>query len=188
VSATKGESTAKLASVKEKALEEFKLFWIIALYLWLLFGAFMAYRRLVLAEFGVTYLNIGFAVVQALIIGKVILIGDAFKLGRRFEDGPLVYSVLWKALIFSLFVMTFGVLEHVVEGLFHKESARDIALRIVGIGKDELAARTLMLIAAFVPFFAFWELGRVVGREKLAALFFSRRKAAREAERSASTP
>jgi hypothetical protein len=185
MSGAKGHGTGRLASVKEKALEEFKLFWIIALYLWLLFGAFMVYRRLVLAEFGVTYLNIGFAVVQALIIGKVILIGDAFKIARHFEDGPLAYSVLWKALIFSLFVMAFGVLEHVVEGLYHEENLREIAVRMMGIGKLELAARTLMLIAAFVPFFAFWELGRVVGREKLTGLFFSRRKAAPEAERSA---
>lgn len=182
---TKAHEAGKHASMKEKALEEFKLFWIVALYLWLLFGAFMVYRRLVLAEFGVTYLNFGFAIIQALIIGKVILIGDAFKIGRRFEDGPLVYSVLWKSLIFSLFVLAFGVLEHVVEGLFHKEDARAIGQGIAKLGIYELSARTLMLIAAFIPFFAFWELGRVVGPEKLTRIFFSRRQAAPGAERGA---
>ena len=178
MSESKGHKAGKHGSMKEKAVEEFKLFWVIAVYLALLFGSFMVYRRLVLAQFGLTYLNYGFAIIQALIIGKVILIGDAVKIGRRFEGGPLIYSVLYKSLIFSLFVMAFGVLEHVVEGLFHRESASAIAHGITGIGVDELAARTLMLICAFIPFFAFWELGRVVGRERLMALFFSKRGAA----------
>jgi len=33
----------------------------------------------------------------------------------------------------------------------------------------------LMLVAAFVPFFAFAEIGRVLGAQKLAAMFFSKR-------------
>jgi len=40
----------------------------------------------------------------------------------------------------------------------------------------ELLARVIMLIIAFVPFFAFWEIGRVLGPRKLSALFFSRRE------------
>jgi hypothetical protein len=171
----KKPAEGKQGSLKEKALEEFKVFWIIVVYLAVLFGSFMVYRRLILAEFGVTYLNYGFAILQALIIGKVILIGDAMRIGRRFDHMPLAVSVLYKSVIFSLFVMLFGVVEHIVEGLFHKEDARAIAHGIVSIGLYELLARTLMLIAAFVPFFAFWELGRTIGRERLMALFFSRR-------------
>ena len=165
------------AGMKAKAIEEFKLFWIIALYLALLFGTFMVYRRLVLAEFGVTYLNYGFAIVQALIIGKVILIGDAFRIGKRFEHTPLAVSVVYKAIVFSLFVMAFGVLEHIVDGLFHKDDARAIVASIMQNGMDELLARTLMLITAFIPFFAFWELGRVIGRERVFDLFFTKRGA-----------
>jgi hypothetical protein len=51
----------------------------------------MVYRRLTLAEFGLTYLHYGFAFIEALIIAKVILIGDAFRLGRRFEDRLLSF-------------------------------------------------------------------------------------------------
>jgi hypothetical protein len=45
---------------------------------------------------------------------------------------------------------------------------RDLA----SLGFDELSARVLMLIIAFVPFFAFYEIGRVIGMKKLAAMFF----------------
>ena len=171
-----GEETAKHAGVKEKVLEEFKVFWIITLYLALFFGSFMIYRRLILAEFGLTYLHYGFAFVEALIIAKVILIGDAFRLGRRLENQPLVVSIVYKSVLFGLFVMLFGVLEHVIEGLFHKKAAGDILRGMMDIGMNELLARVVILIIAFVPFFAFWELRRVLGPRKLSALFFSRRE------------
>ena len=44
---------------------------------------------------------------------------------------------------------------------------------ISDLGVYELLARIVMLILAFIPFFAFWEVGRVLGGSKLAALFFS---------------
>ena len=164
--------------VKEKALEEFKVFWVITLYLALLFGSFMVYRRLVLAEFGVPYLHYGFAFIEALVIAKVIVIGNAFRFGRRFEDRPLVFSVAYKSMLFGVFVMLFGVLERVIEGLFQRKGASDILHAVLAIGMYEVFARVVMLIMAFVPFFSFWELGRVLGPHTLSALFFSKRGAA----------
>ena len=40
----------KHSGLKEKAIEELKIFWIITFYLFLLIGTFMIYRRLLLAE------------------------------------------------------------------------------------------------------------------------------------------
>ena len=58
-----------------------------AAYLFVALGSFMLYRRLVLAEAGVPYLNYGVAAIEAMIIAQVILIGRAFKVGTRFEGG-----------------------------------------------------------------------------------------------------
>jgi len=163
-------------SAKERALEEFKAYWIITLYLALFLGALTVYRRLILAEFGVAYLNYGFALIEALITGKIILIGKAFGLGRRFEDRPLVVSTFYKSALFGVFVFLFGVLEHVVEGLYHKKDWAAILHGLTELGMYELLARVVMLIIAFIPFFAFWEIGRVLGPRKVSALFFSGRK------------
>jgi hypothetical protein len=164
----------KHTSLKEKALEELKIFWLITLYLAIFLGSFTVYRRLILKEFGVTYLHYGFALIQALIIAKVILVGQAFGLGKRFERGPLILSVIYKSVLFGAFVALFSILEHVVEGLFHKEDWASILRHLTDLGMYEILARVVMLILAFVPFFAFWEIGRVLGRSKLSALFFSR--------------
>jgi hypothetical protein len=85
------------ASLKERAIEELKVFWIIAFYLWLFLGSFTIYRRLIIAETGFAYLHYGIAIIEALVIAKVILIGKMFGFSRRFEDRPLIVPVLYKS-------------------------------------------------------------------------------------------
>jgi hypothetical protein len=179
------ESDAK-TGLKQRAIEELRLFWIIALYLWVFLGSFTVYRRLIIAETGVTYLHYGIALIEALVIAKVILIGKLFSFSRRFEDRPLIVPVLYKSLLFGVLVLLFGVIEHLVEGWFHNQGVAGGLREIGDLGIYELGARVLMLIVAFVPFFAFGEIARVLGPRKLAAMFFSKREAQSGAQRPAS--
>lgn len=160
------------ASLKARAIEEFKVFLVIAFYLWLFFGAFTVYRRLIAAETGSPYLHYGIAVVEALVIAKVVLVGRMFGFTRRFEDRPLIVPVLYKSFLFGLLVLLFGVVEHLVGGLLHKQGLAGGLREIAEMDGDELLARVLMLVVAFVPFFAFGEIGRVLGVRKLAGMFF----------------
>jgi hypothetical protein len=167
-------------SLKERAIEEFKVYWIIVFYLGIFLGALTNYRRLILAEFGVSYVNYGVAVIEALIIAKVILVAKAFRFSRWLENRPLLYPVIFKAVLFGVLVFLFGIVERVVEAWFHKEGVATAIQKIGAIGLYELSARALMLILAFVPFFAFWEVGRIVGFRRLAAMFFTKPNACSE--------
>lgn len=161
------------ADLKTRAVEELKTYWVIVFYLWLFLGSFTIYRRLIVAETGASYLHYGIAFIEALVIAKVILIGRLFGFTRRFEDKPLIVPVLYKSILFGVLVMLFGVVERLVDGWFHKEDIAAILRGIVSIGGYEMCARVLILVVAFVPFFAFWEMGRVVGMRKLVTMFFS---------------
>ena len=172
------------ASLRERAVEEFKLFWIIALYLWVFLGSFTVYRRLVIAETGTAYLHYGIAVIEALVIAKVILIGGMFGFTRRFDNKPLIVPVLYKSVLSAILVLLFGVVEHLVEGWFHKQGMVGGLREIASLGDYELCARVLMLFVAFIPFFAFGEIGRVLGPQKLAAMFFGKREAVQTARES----
>ena len=177
------DATARL---KERAIEEFKLFWIITFYLWVFLGSFTIYRRLIIAQSGGAYLHYGIALIEALIIAKVILIGRMFGFSKRFEDRPLIVPVLYKSTLFGALVLLLGIVERLIEGWFHQEGLLG-GLRTIGdVGAYELAARVLMLIVAFVPFFAFWEIGRLLGTQRIAGLFFSKREALGDAQRPAS--
>jgi len=168
------QKAATATGLKVRALEELKLFSVSALYLWLFLGSFTVYRRLVLAEMGVIYLHWGIALIEALIIAKVLLIGRMFGFSRWFEDKPLIVPVLYKSILLGLFVLLFGIVEHFVDGWVHKEGLLGGLHDMSEIGAYELGARALMMIVAFVPFFAFWEIGRVLGMHKVPAMFFSK--------------
>jgi hypothetical protein len=174
------------AGLKQRAMEEFRLFWMIALYLWLFLGSFTAYRRLVIAETGTAYLHYGAALVEALVIAKVILIGNMFGFSRRFEDRPLIVPVLYKSVVFALLALLFALVEHVVEGWFHGVGLLGGLREISELGRYEVGARVLTLVVAFIPFFAFAEIARALGPAKLAAMFFSKREGSPEARRPAS--
>jgi hypothetical protein len=168
-------SNASPAGLKAKAIEEFKVFWAIAIYLALMFSAFTWYRRFILSESGISYVHYGAAVIEALILAKVILIGQALRLGKRLEGSRLIVSVLFKSLVFGVFVALFAVIEQVLEGLIHHETWANIAHRLASVGRDEILARTVILTVTLIPFFAWWEADRVVGSGKLFALFFHKR-------------
>lgn len=160
-------------SLKQRALAELKVYWAITLYLWLFLGCFTVYRRLILAETGVPYLHYGIALVEAMVIAKVVLIGRIFGFSRRFEQGPLILAVIYKAIVFALLVVLFSIAEHLVTGWIHHRGLLDGLREIAAAGAYEIGARMLMLTMAFVPFFAFYELGRVLGMQSLAGMFFS---------------
>lgn len=166
--------SSQSAARRERAIEELKLYWLIVLYLWIFFGSFTIYRRLVMAESGSAYLNYGIALIEALVIGKVILIGKMLSVSRRFEDRPLIVPVVYKSLLFGVLVLLFGLVEHMVKGWLHAEGLLGGLRAISALGAYELGARVLMLIVAFVPFFAFWELSRILGKQRLYAMFFSK--------------
>ena len=104
--------------MKQKIFHEMAEYWINVVYLTFVFAAFTQYRRLVLAAHDIMYTNYWVAVIEALILAKVIMIGDVLHLGRRLEQKPLIFPTLLKTVVFSLFVGIFTIIEHVIKGLW----------------------------------------------------------------------
>ena len=165
------------AHLKERAIEELKEFWIVSLYLFIFLGAFTLYRRIVLSEFGVAYLHYGVALIEALVIAKVVLIGRAVGLDELCKrGGPLILPVVLQSAVFAFLATLFGVLEHIVEGLIHKKDWASITSNSFGFGSLELFGRMIVLFISFIPFFAFLEVGDVLGQHELFEMLFSRRR------------
>lgn len=164
----------KKQTLKKKIVHEMVEYWLNFAYLTLAFAAFTQYRRLVLAAHDITYTNYWFAVIEAAILAKVIMIGDVVRLGRGLEDKSLIYPTLYKTLVFTLFVALFKIVEDLAKNLWRGEpllhglaNFSDKELRIV-------LANTLIVLVAFIPFFAVKEVGRVLGQGTIWALFFRR--------------
>jgi hypothetical protein len=165
----------KKRNLKKKIVHEMVEYWINVCYLTLVFASFTQYRRLVLAAHDITYTNYWVAVIEALILAKVIMIGDVLRIGRGLEGKPLIYPALYKTAIFTLFVGIFTVLENVIKGLWKGTGFTGDLVEFLGKGPNEFLANSLVVFVAFIPFFGVKELGRVLGADKIRTLFFRRR-------------
>jgi hypothetical protein len=159
---------------KQRLAREFISYWINVAYLAVFFGAFAWYRRFILAEYGITYLHYGSALIEALILAKVVLVGDALGLSRGMKNRPLIYPTLHKTMVFTVFVGIFAIVEHVVEGLVHGKGVAAGLAALWHEGRDEIVSRCLVTFFAFIPFFAFRELEEFLGERKLLRLFFGK--------------
>jgi len=167
------EAATQKTGWKEKLKREFIAYWINVCYLSIVFGLFAWYRRLILAGYRIEYLNYGIAIIEALVLAKVILIAEMIGLSRNlFEQKPLIYPTLYKSLVFTLFVALFTIGEATVRGYIHGQGLRGWLIEIQGRGKFEFLAHALMVFFMFIPFFAFKELAKTMEKGKLGRLFF----------------
>jgi hypothetical protein len=159
---------------KEKLLHEFKGYWFNVIFLTCFFGVFSNYRRLILAYYDISYEEYGISFIKALILAKVILIGEAMRLGRGFEDKPLIIPTLYKSFAFTLFVAIFSLVEHVVRSLFGGKDISTALTTLPHVFTYEWFAQLIVVFFVFIPFFGVRELGRVLGTEHIRKLFFYR--------------
>jgi ABC-type phosphate/phosphonate transport system permease subunit len=159
---------------KQKLSRETKDIVTVYLYLVILIGAFHLYKWILMAEYHVGYFVYGASLVEALILAKVILVGEGLGIGQRFADKPLIFPTLYKTMLFALCVLVLGILEHLIIGFFHRENVAGVFQEVIR-GRYEILGRVLIMFVAFIPFFAFRETMRVLREVKLFDLFFRSR-------------
>lgn len=160
---------------KQKIVSEMIEYYLNVIYLACFFSLFTWYKRLILAAYQISYLDYGVSVIEALVLAKIIMIGDVLRLGRGVQERLLIFTTLYNTVVFSIWVLLFHVLEYMVGGLLQGKGLAGGFEEIMSRGKYELLARCMMVFFAFIPFFAFRELGQVLGEGKLRELFFRRR-------------
>jgi hypothetical protein len=171
-------SSEQKRKAKERVISELKKYVVITFYIWVFLSVFEIYRFVVLREAHITYFSgyrIGIAAVNALVMGKVILIGQALHAGERLSEKRLIQSVLYKSAVFALLLVCFDIIEEVIVGVIHGKS---LVASIPQPGGGGLEGKILVGIMAFIvliPFFLFSELERVLGADTLRSLIFKNR-------------
>jgi hypothetical protein len=95
---------------KQRFLREMVRYFISVFYLAAFFGAFAWYRRFILASYQINYFNYGIAIIEALVLAKVVWLGELLHIVREREDKPLIVPTIKKAFIFTIFVGIFEVI------------------------------------------------------------------------------
>ena len=174
-------SNEQKRKAKERAATELKKVIAVAFYIWVVLSLLETHRFVVLREVipaSLSGYRIGLAAINALILSKVIVIGQALHVGEQLNQKSIVYSATFKSAVFALLLVCFNIAEEVIVGVIHGKS---IVASIPQMGGGGLEGKLLVGIMAFVlllPFFIFTEVQRVLGKDKLHSLILQNRSKA----------
>jgi hypothetical protein len=154
---TTGNAPAK-ATLAQRARREVIEFLGLSAYLFICFGALIAYKAAILRSVGIEFAPFGLAIVKALISAKFIMLLEAFKLGERSKsnDYPLV-EILRKSSLFAVFLIILTLIEELVVGAIHGKEAKEILSEIAGGTLPQALAVGLLLFLVMIPYFAYRE-------------------------------
>ena len=161
--------------LKERVFEEVKRFIVIFLYLWVVFALLSLHKSLVLTQRHLDYEEHTFAIINALVFAKVLLVAEDLHLGQRFENKPLIYPILYKSFVFTIVLICFHILESVVVGLWHGNTIAESIPPILGWNPKGLLGVGVMCFIVLLPFFGFREVARVMGGREMQRLLFEKR-------------
>jgi hypothetical protein len=84
------------------------------IYFIVVFHAVAITKATFLADYGLSARSSAVAVIGALLVAKAILVTDKRRFTNVLAAGPLLYGVMWKAAIFTVFTMLFRLIEELI--------------------------------------------------------------------------
>ncbi len=167
------KSSQEKRTVKQRAYEELKEFLAISLYLWVVFALFLLYRSVLLSEGHFPLMAHGFALINALALGKIVLIAQGLHFAEDMKGRPLIYPTLYKSAAFAVILGIFKVIEEAGIGWYHGKSFTQSIADLGGGTLEGILALVAILAVLLIPFFAFSELRGAFGEGTLRRLFFT---------------
>jgi len=161
----------RLRRLKTGAIDETKKLFGIFIYLWVLLSLFSFHKALVLNEEYLLY-DQGFALINALVLAKVVLVGEFFGIGDKLRNRPLIYPIIFKAAVFAVLLICFHIVEKTLTGLLHGKTLFQSIPSIGGGMLQGILMIGIIMFVALMPFFAFRELDRAIGTQELHRLLF----------------
>jgi hypothetical protein len=171
---TDGVKGSAPRSVKAIVIDEAKEFVGIFIYLLVVFGLFVLHEWIVLSSHQLSYRFYGFALINALVLAKIILIAEGVHFADRFRESPLIYPIAYKSLAFTTLLMSAYIAEEVIVGMLHGKTAAQGIPDIGGGTVGGFISVAIIICVALIPFFAFREISRVLGEAELHTLMFTR--------------
>jgi hypothetical protein len=157
-------------SFGQKLIAQFREVFGMFLYLWLLFALFTYHKAIVLAHYNIEFKPVGIALFNAFVLAKVMLVVEKMNLAARLRGRPLVYPILHKSFVLAVVFLLFNVAETVIGGLWKGKTFAESFPKVGGGSLGELIVVAIILAVALIPFFAFRELSRALGRGVLSTL------------------
>ncbi len=174
VQALKGETAPPKLTFKERAMAELKKFAGAFVYLWVVFTVLLLHEWIVLSEHNVGFAFYGLATLNAIGLGKIMIVAEHFRFAERLKEKPLVYPIVYKTVAFTTLLLVAYVLEMMLFGLI---GGHGFLASMPALGGSVFGTMALWFIfcVALMPYFAFKEFERAVGPDMIRKLLLGRR-------------
>jgi hypothetical protein len=152
------------------------------------FNLILFTKRLILADYLIQFTGFAIATMAALVVGKVVLVADKMPFLRRFDDAPLARPILFKTVVYTLFVFAARLIE-----AFVHYAAEGGAVGHGGFVEHQLGsfswhhfiATQMWIFVLFLVYVTGSEINHLLGDGELFKILFTRRTSALKATRRA---
>lgn len=173
-----GSLRAKLQAAGTTLKHELVVWAWISAYLFILFSAILLYGWAKGGSEGRAVTEIGFAAVQAVVLGKFVLFGKILGLGKLPREEALVVRVLRRTLGVLVVVAVFVALEEVAVSVLRGGTAMEGLNLLMARGATELLITMLLMFLILLPLAVLLEFARHIPPAEIRRLLFGRRGAA----------
>ena len=142
----------------------------------IMFHLLLITRALILQQHGIATNSRAIAVISALVVAKIVLIANRIPFLNLYPKKPLIYNVILKTIVFSVFTMLFIVVE---DFLHMARTGLGFAVAWDKLTDDftwtTFFIRQTWIFVLILLYCAGAELTRVIGKDKVTEIFFGRK-------------
>jgi hypothetical protein len=145
------------------------------IYFFVGFNLLLLTKRLMLEQYLIQFSGFFIATTAALIVGKVVLVVDKMPFLKRYDHAPLAKPILFKALVYSFFVLV----ARLIEALIHYYAAGGrlggfLAQVLDDFTWHRFVAVQLWIFVLFLGYVAGSELNHLLGDGEFHKILFTR--------------
>jgi hypothetical protein len=163
------------ATLRERAVDELRLYAIVSGYLYLCFAALLFFEATLQPDAGVPLAPHGFAAIKALVVGKFLLIGRAVGAGTRLPAVTVAGRIGLRTLGLLVILAVLTLLEEMIVGAMHGRAVGSTVAEVFGHPRYSFFAKCAVMTLVLLPMVAFEELDRALGKGVLRRTLSRRR-------------
>lgn len=130
-------------------------------------------KTLILEGYRITPAGAAFATIGALIVAKVVLIADKLPFINLFSTKPLMFSVLWKTMIYGFLFLVFRSIEEIISLLSKYGSLGGASEHLIAeVSWPHFWAIQIWLIVSLLLYCSASEIVRLFGAAEIKKAFF----------------